>query len=63
MFFHEPISFPYFFLLVKKSDIEKTKPYNFHIIFKGVFGTGAMGALAPPILKNSLLAPAIKKMM
>ena len=31
-----------------------------HIIcIRGVFSTGAMGALAPAILKNGLLAPAI----
>ena len=36
------------------NQIETTSAHD-----KGVFSTGAMGALAPAILKNRLLAPAI----
>ena len=37
----------------------KTKISTLGIGYMGVFSTGAMGALAPAILKNRLLTPAI----
>ena len=38
---------------------DRNAPMFSIIIYRGVFSTGAMGALEPSILKNRLLAPAI----
>ena len=47
--------------LARSCGVSKSRTVSYLIGFgyRGVFSTGAMGALAPTILKNRLLAPVI----